>query len=83
MSKVVSVIPPQKDDQASTSVLGTKVLLDNGDYLQGVTRVTLVADPANHLWKAIIEVHPINQQQVDALLSELIVVGDKDEPPMP
>ncbi|WP_171407487.1 hypothetical protein [Acinetobacter sp. 2JN-4] len=78
MPKIVSVIPPSIDGQRSTKVLGTKVLLDNGEYLQGVTKVTLIADPGEGVWKAIIEVTPVNQHQIDAVMSDIIVAG-RDE----
>jgi hypothetical protein len=52
---------------------GTKVLLDDGSYLEGVKSITLKAE-VNQPWKAIIEVHPTNQKQIDALVEELKVV---------
>lgn len=47
-------------------------MLDDGSRLEGVTKVTLVAEVGS-VWKAIIEVNPINQLQIDAQLSELKV----------
>ncbi|EMB5688809.1 hypothetical protein N0P26_000142 [Acinetobacter baumannii] len=72
MPRIVSVIPP-KDDSNITKVQGTKILLDNGEYLRHVHKITLVAEPESP-WKAIIEVYPSNQEQIDALLSDLKVV---------
>ncbi|MDC4776198.1 hypothetical protein OHV98_18075 [Acinetobacter baumannii] len=72
MPRIVSVIPP-KDDSNITKAQGTKILLDNGEYLRCVHKITLVAEPESP-WKAIIEVYPQNQEQIDALLSDLKLV---------
>ncbi|MFA3656276.1 hypothetical protein KWF60_17475 [Acinetobacter baumannii] len=72
MPRIVSVIPP-KDDSNITKAQGTKILLDNGEYLRCVHKITLVAE-ADSPWKAIIEVYPSNQEQIDALLTDLEVV---------
>ncbi|MDC5216851.1 hypothetical protein OHW69_19550 [Acinetobacter baumannii] len=72
MPRIVSVVPP-KDDSDITKARGTKILLDNGEYLRHVHKITLVAEPDSP-WKAIIEVYPSNQEQIDALLSDLKVV---------
>ncbi|WP_424585470.1 hypothetical protein [Acinetobacter baumannii] len=76
MPRVASIIPP--DSKGSLTLCnGTKVLLDNGEYLQHVNKITLVAEPGQP-WKAIIEVHPTNQEQIDALLSDLKVTKRND-----
>lgn len=81
MPKVVSIIPKSKDkDTGAHSVQGTQVLLDDGKKLEGVCKVTLVAE-AGAIWKAIIEVYPTNQKQIDALVSDVKVV--KHESTMP
>lgn len=72
MTKVVSIVPPSMDGKNVTMCQGTKVLLDNGEYLQGVSKITLVAE-VDKVWKAIIEVTPTNQGQIDAVLAELKV----------
>lgn len=73
MPKVLSIIPKLKEsEQGAHSAHGTQVLLDDGSRLEGVTKVTLVAE-VGKVWKAIIEVNPINQLQIDAQLSELKV----------
>ncbi|WCS38937.1 hypothetical protein [Acinetobacter baumannii] len=72
MPRIASIIPPESKGTATLST-GTKVLLDNGEYLQHVNKITLVAEPGQP-WKAIIEVHPTNQEQIDALLTDLEVV---------
>ncbi len=71
MAKVVSIIPP-KDGRSGTRVQGTKVLLDNGEYLDCINKITLVAEPMEQ-WKAIIEVYPSNQAQIDAILADVII----------
>ena len=74
MAKVVSIIPPQKEgDKHAHLAQSTKVLLDDGSYLEGVVSITLKAE-VNHPWKAIIEVYPTNQKQIDALIEDLKVV---------
>ncbi|MHA3083747.1 hypothetical protein ACX1NX_11405 [Acinetobacter sp. ANC 5383] len=76
MARVVSVIPPHKDnDTTAHAAQGTKVLLDDGSRLEGVNKVTLVAE-AGKAWKAIIEVYPTNQKQIDALIEEIQVISD-------
>lgn len=77
MPKIVSVIPPKGHNNITHSQ-GTTVLLDNGEYLNCINKITLVCEPRKP-WKAIIEVYPSNQEQIDAVLSELIAVGGKDE----
>ncbi|WP_335953709.1 hypothetical protein [Acinetobacter higginsii] len=72
MPKIVSVIPPK--GTTITPSQGTKVLLDNGEYLNCINKITLVAEP-NEPWKAIIEVYPSNQGQIDALLDEVTVLN--------
>lgn len=72
MVRIVSVIPP-KDDSNITKAQGTKILLDNGEYLRCVHKITLVAE-AEAPWKAIIEVYPQNQEQIDAVLADLKVL---------
>ncbi|VCZ57970.1 hypothetical protein BANRA_02739 [Acinetobacter baumannii] len=72
MPRIVSVIPP-KDDSNITKAQGTKILLDNGEYLRCVHKITLVAE-AESPWKAIIEVYPSNQEQIDAVLADLKVL---------
>lgn len=67
MCKVVSIIPPQNEGE-HTRTQGTKVLLDNGEYLRGVRSIRLECDPDN-VWKAFIEVAPTNQKQIDALIA--------------
>jgi hypothetical protein len=74
MAKVVSIIPSHKDSDTGVHVAqGTKVLLDDGSYLQGINSITLKAE-VGQPWKAVIEVHPTNQKQIDALVEELKVV---------
>lgn len=81
MAKVVSIVPTQKtDDGRYHATQGTQILLDDGTRLEGVHKVTLVAEAGN-LWKAIIEVHPINQKQIDALLEDIKVINH--EPSLP
>ncbi|MDC4952841.1 hypothetical protein OHW04_02220 [Acinetobacter baumannii] len=77
MPRIASIIPPESKGTATLST-GTKVLLDNGEYLQHVNKITLVAEPGQP-WKAIIEVHPTNQEQIDALLTDLEVVKRDQE----
>ncbi|KQE79751.1 hypothetical protein APB90_17275 [Acinetobacter baumannii] len=72
MPRIVSVIPP-KDESNITKAQGTKILLDNGEYLRCVHKITLVAE-VDSPWKAIIEVYPQNQEQIDAVLADLEVV---------
>ncbi|HDI1568729.1 TPA: hypothetical protein PKR15_000273 [Acinetobacter baumannii] len=76
MPRVASIIPPESKGSLTLS-RGTKVLLDNGEYLQYVNKITLVAEP-DQPWKAVIEVHPTNQEQIDALLSDLKVSKRND-----
>ncbi|MDD9319972.1 hypothetical protein M0O54_07515 [Acinetobacter lactucae] len=76
MPRVASIIPPDSKGSLTLSN-GTQVLLDNGEYLQHVNKITLVAEPGQP-WKAIIEVHPTNQEQIDALLSDLKVTKRND-----
>lgn len=78
MPKVVSIIPFEKDsDTGAHKANGTKVLLDDGSYLQGVQKITLVAKVGG-LWGAIIEVMPTNQQQISAELQAVHVVTVAD-----
>ncbi|WP_151859401.1 hypothetical protein [Acinetobacter nosocomialis] len=72
MPRVASIIPPESKGSL-TLCNGTKVLLDNGEYLQHVNKITLVAEPGQPL-KAVIEVHPTNQEQIDALLEDVEVI---------
>jgi len=76
MPRIASIIPPVTKGKV-TSTQGTKVLLDNGEYLQHVNKITLVAEPGQP-WKAVIEVHPTNQDQIDALLADIEVVKRND-----
>jgi len=76
MPRVASIIPPESKGSL-TLCNGTKVLLDNGEYLQHVNKITLVAEPGQP-WKAVIEVHPTNQEQIDALLGDLKVTKRND-----
>lgn len=72
MPKVVSIIPSKnKRKHGVHTTQGTQVLLDNGEKLEGVHKVTLVAE-VDKPWKAIIEVWPVNQVQIDALLEKVI-----------
>ncbi|AUX84873.1 hypothetical protein C3F34_01480 [Acinetobacter sp. ACNIH2] len=74
MARVVSIIPPLKEGNKHAHLAqGTKVLLDDGSYLEGVMSITLKAE-VDQPWKAIIEVYPTNQKQIDALVEELKVV---------
>ncbi|MFY5391548.1 hypothetical protein ACOUEI_18940 [Acinetobacter baumannii] len=77
MPRIVSVIPP-KDDSNITKAQGTKILLDNGEYLRHVHKITLVAEPESP-WKAIIEVYPSNQEQINALLTDIEVIKRDQE----
>ncbi|WP_335876558.1 hypothetical protein [Acinetobacter baumannii] len=77
MPRIVSVIPP-KDDSDITKAQGTKILLDNGEYLRHVHKITLVAEPDSP-WKAIIEVYPSNQEQINALLADVEVIKRDQE----
>lgn len=76
MPRIASIIPPVSKGKVTPSQ-GTKVLLDNGEYLEAVNKITLVAE-VNQPWKAIIEVHPTNQEQIDALVTDLKVVKRND-----
>lgn len=69
MTKVVSIVPAQSNSDGCHRANGTRVLLSDGSELKGVAKVTLVAE-VGELWKAIIEVHPTNQQQINALLQD-------------
>lgn len=77
MPRIVSVVPP-KDDYDITKAQGTKILLDNGEYLRHVHKITLVAEPDSP-WKAIIEVYPQNQEQINALLTDIEVIKRDQE----
>lgn len=77
MPRIVSVIPP-KDESNITKTQGTKILLDNGEYLRHVHKITLVAEPDSP-WKAIIEVYPSNQEQINALLADVEVIKRDQE----
>ena len=77
MPRIVSVIPP-KDGSNITKTQGTKILLDNGEYLRHVHKITLVAEPESP-WKAIIEVYPSNQEQINALLADVEVIKRDQE----
>ncbi|MGQ1143207.1 hypothetical protein ACT4VO_12500 [Acinetobacter baumannii] len=77
MPRIVSVIPP-KDASNITKAQGTKILLDNGEYLRHVHKITLVAEPESP-WKAIIEVYPSNQEQINALLADVEVIKRDQE----
>lgn len=81
MTKIVSIIPTQnsKDGRYHVSQ-GTQVLLSDGSRLEGVSKVTLVAE-VGEAWKAIIEVFPTNQDQINALLTELKVQGNEQSVP--
>lgn len=72
MPRVASIIPPESKGKLTLSQ-GTKVLLDNGEYLHCVNKITLVAEPSQP-WKAIIEVYPTNQEQIDALIADIEVI---------
>lgn len=78
MAKVVSIVPTSKCTNTNTNAhaaQGTKVLLDDGSRLEHVHKVTLVAEKGA-AWKAIIEVYPTNQQQIDAIIEDLQVIKD-------
>lgn len=53
-------------------------MLDNGEYLRHVHKITLVAEPESP-WKAIIEVYPSNQEQINALLADVEVIKRDQE----
>lgn len=75
MPRIVSVIPAANNREEKNSIQvcnGTKVLLDDGSYLENIKKITLVAE-VDQPWKAIIEVTPKNQQQLDALLHDIKV----------
>ncbi len=75
MAKVVSIVPTSKcTNTHAHSAQGTKVLLDDGSRLENVHKVTLVAEKGA-AWKAIIEVYPTNQQQIDAIIEDLEVIS--------
>ncbi|MCU4378856.1 hypothetical protein [Acinetobacter haemolyticus] len=81
MPKVISIIPEIKsDDGRFHQTQGTQVLLDDGSCLEGITKITLVAEVGKP-WKAILEVIPINQKQIDAVLDELQVAEHRVSPP--
>ena len=80
MAKVVSVIPKPNKGNRAQIVNGTQILLSDGSHLEGVQKVTLVAEVDN-FWKAIIEVVPTNQQQINAVLEDLKVVDDETQKP--
>lgn len=81
MPKVISVIPPTNPLKEHSVALcnGTKVLLDDGSYLENIQKITLVAEP-DQPWRAIIELTPKNQEQIDAILSDLKVVNGHETP---
>ena len=72
MPRVVSIIPGDKNNDRVHLTRGTQVLLDDGSYLQGVHKITLVAE-CDDVWKAVIEVYPSNTKQIDALLQDIKV----------
>ncbi|WP_111891610.1 hypothetical protein [Acinetobacter sp. MB5] len=77
MAKVVSIVPTSKCTNTNAhAAQGTKVLLDDGSRLEHVHKVTLVAEKGA-AWKAIIEVYPTNQQQIDAIIEDLKVVSSE------
>ncbi len=81
MPKVVSIVPKIKSDDGRFHLTqGTQVLLDDGSCLEGVTKITLVAE-VGMPYKAIIEVLPTNQKQIDAVLSDLKIAQRKVGPP--
>lgn len=75
MPRVVSVIPAPNPLKTNSVQLcnGTKVLLDDGSYLENIQKITLIAE-VDQPWRAIIELTPKNQEQIDAILSDLKVV---------
>ncbi|KQE16774.1 hypothetical protein APD36_06530 [Acinetobacter pittii] len=72
MPRIVSVVPPNSGNDI-TMTQGTTVLLDNGEHLRHIHKITLVAEPLQP-WKAIIEVYPTNQEQINALLEDVEVI---------
>lgn len=80
MPHIVSIIPGTSSD-GKPIALGTKVLLSNGEYLQGIMSVQIEIKP-NDCWKAFIEVIPSKQDEVRALLdlsNNLQVTTSKNE----
>lgn len=70
MPNVVSIIPKENNRDGIHIANGTQVLLSDGSKLDGVRKVTLVAE-AGDVWKAVIEVFPTNQEQINALLEDI------------
>lgn len=72
MPKVVSIIPADKETESGAhKVRGSKILLDDGSYLEGAHKVTLVADVQDGLWRAIIEVRPTKQSEISAQVNAI------------
>lgn len=74
MPHIVKIIPGRTPD-GSPIGQGTKVLLSNGEYLQGVHSIRIDIKSGD-LWKAFIEVIPSKQDDAEALL-EIINKDDK------
>ena len=76
MPHVVSIIPSKKSPDGLPLGQGTKVLLSNGEYLQGVQSIQIDIK-SNDCWKAFIEVIPSKQDEIEALLQ--LVPQDTEE----
>lgn len=61
MPRIVSIIPPESKGTATLST-GTKVLLDNGEYLQHVNKITLVAEPGSRGRQSLRCIQPIKSK---------------------
>lgn len=70
MSKV-RIIPAQ-----GGKTQGTKVVLEDGSEISGVTKVTLVAN-VNSLWECQLEVLAL-PEEIEAVLTEVKVVRPED-----
>lgn len=65
-ARTVTIIPGPRDAGNLHIANGTKVRLPSGEFLPGVTRVTLVAFSGD-VWRAVIECHAALEGDITAL----------------
>lgn len=71
--QLLTIVPREHEPGTPVMTKGTKVLTQDGTEISGITKITLVADVNDDIWRAVIECH-VDMQRMEGIEGEVKMV---------
>lgn len=68
--QLLTIVPREHEPGTPVMTKGTKVLTQDGTEITGITKITLVADVNDDIWRAVIECH-VDMQPMEGIEGEI------------